>query len=83
MILVDSSVWVDYCHGVRSSKTDFLDLMLGIEPMAIGDLILTEGLQGFQSDSDDQTAKALLHGLTIFGLLGQDLAVRASGSNSP
>lgn len=78
MILVDSSVWVDYFNGVRSRETDFLDSTLGIEPVAIGDLILTEVLQGFRSDSDYQTAKSLLLGLTVFDLLGQDLAVRVA-----
>lgn len=78
MILVDSSVWVDYFNGVRSRETDFLDSILGIEPVAIGDLILTEVLQGFRSDTDYQTAKSLLLGLTVFELLGQDLAVRAA-----
>lgn len=48
MILVDSSVWVDYFNRVRSRETDFLDSMLGIEPVAIGDLILTEVLQSFR-----------------------------------
>lgn len=78
MILVDSSVWVDYFNGVRSRETDFLDSTLGVEPVAIGDLILTEVLQGFRSDSDYQTAKSLLLGLTVFELLGQDLAIKAA-----
>lgn len=78
MILVDSSVWVDYFNGIGSSETDFLDATLGIEPVAIGDLILTEVLQGFRSDSDYRTAKSLLLGLTIFELLGQDLAIKAA-----
>lgn len=78
MILVDSSVWVDYFNGVRSRETDFLDSTLGIEPVAIGDLILTEVLQGFRSDSDYQTAKSLLLGLTVFELLGRQLAVKAA-----
>ena len=78
MILVDSSVWVDYFNGVGSRETDFLDATLGFEPVAIGDLILTEVLQGFRSDSDYQTAKSLLLGLTVYELLGQDLAVKAA-----
>jgi predicted nucleic acid-binding protein len=78
MILVDSSVWVDFFNGVRSRETDFLDSTLGHEPVAIGDLILTEVLQGFRSDSDYQIAKSLLLDLTVFDLLGQDLAIRAA-----
>ena len=78
MILVDSSVWVDYFNGTRSSETDFLDSLLGIEPVAIGDLILAEVLQGFRSESDYRTAKGLLLGLTCFDLLGQELAIKSS-----
>ena len=78
MILVDSSVWVDYFNGVPTRHTDFLDSILGIEPVAIGDLILTEVLHGFRSDSDYQTAKSLLLELTVFELLGQNLAVKSA-----
>lgn len=78
MILVDSSVWVDYFNGVPSKETDFLDSTLGFEPVAIGDLILTEVLQGFRAESEYQTAKSLLLGLTIFELLGRDLAIKAA-----
>ena len=78
MILVDSRVWVDYFNGVRSRETDFLDATLGREPVAIGDLILTEVLQGFRSDVDYRTTKSLLLGLTFFELLNQEFAVRAA-----
>jgi hypothetical protein len=78
VILVDSSVWVDYFNGVRSSETDFLDAKLGVEPVTIGDLILTEVLQGFRSDSDYRTARELLLGLTVLELLGQELAIKAA-----
>ena len=52
MILVDSSVWVDYFKGTITAQTERLDGLLGVEPLAIGDLILTEVLQGFRSDRD-------------------------------
>ena len=42
MILVDSSVWIDYFRGTITPQTDKLDNLLGTEPLAIGDLILTE-----------------------------------------
>lgn len=60
MILVDSSVWIDYFNGTRSSQTDWLDSSLGDTPIIIGDLILTEVLQGFQNDRDFKIAKDLL-----------------------
>ncbi len=78
MIVVDSSVWVHYFNGTISRETDLLDEVLGSEPVAIGDLILTEVLQGFRSDSDYNKARSLLTGLTVFEMLGQDMSIRAA-----
>jgi predicted nucleic acid-binding protein len=75
MIIVDSSVWIDYFNGKDTSQTNKLDALLGIEPVAIGDLILMEVLQGFRSDSDFQKAKDLLASLTIFNMLGSENAL--------
>ena len=46
MILVDSSVWIDYFRGAITAQTDKLDKLLGTELLAVGDLILAEVLQG-------------------------------------
>ncbi|MBD2387435.1 type II toxin-antitoxin system VapC family toxin [Cylindrospermum sp. FACHB-282] len=77
MILVDSSVWIDYFNGRETPETNKLDMLLGVEPLAIGDLILTEVLQEFRSDSDYQTAKELLTSLKIFEMLGVNLALKS------
>ncbi len=50
MILVDSSVWIDYFNGKITKQTNLLDSLFGSELIVIGDLILTEVLQGFQED---------------------------------
>ena len=50
MILVDSSVWIDYFNGNKTDQTDRLDSSLGNIPIIINDLILTEVLLGFRSD---------------------------------
>ncbi|MCE5280526.1 MAG: VapC toxin family PIN domain ribonuclease, partial [Deltaproteobacteria bacterium] len=60
MILIDSSVWIDYFNGNKTAQTDWLDSALGETPIVIGDLILTEVLQGFQSDKDFKIARDLL-----------------------
>jgi predicted nucleic acid-binding protein len=78
MILVDSSVWIDYFNGVVSPYTAKLDSLLGFELIAIGDIILTEILQGFQSDKDFNTAKSVLLSLTVFDMLGQKNALAAA-----
>ncbi|OIP97596.1 MAG: VapC toxin family PIN domain ribonuclease [Syntrophobacteraceae bacterium CG2_30_61_12] len=78
MILVDSSVWIDYFSGIDSQETDRLDGVLGVSAVAIGDLILTEVLQGFRHDKDYKTARRLLGELTIFELLGTKMAVKSA-----
>ena len=78
MIVVDSSVWVDYFNGQETPQTTKLDTLLGLEPLAIGDLILTEVLQGFRADTDFAQAKDLLLSLTVFEMLGVENAIRSA-----
>jgi predicted nucleic acid-binding protein len=78
VIVVDSSVWIDYFNGVNSTATERLDALLGAEPVAVGDLILTEVLQGFRSEAHYKTARELMLSLTVFEMLGQEMAVRSA-----
>ena len=78
MILVDSGVWIDYFTGIDNKQTATLDKTLGVQSIAAGDLILTEVLQGFRHDRDYRTAKALFDNVTIFEMLGRDMAIRSA-----
>lgn len=78
VILVDSSVWIDYFIGNDSAEADFLDRTLGNRAVAIGDLILTEILQGFRHEKDYKVAKKLLEELTVFELLGKKMAIKSA-----
>jgi predicted nucleic acid-binding protein len=78
MILIDSSVWIDYFNGNQTSQTDWLDSSLGNTPIIIGDLILTEVLQGFQSDRDFKIAKDLLLDIPFVTMGGQALALESA-----
>jgi len=78
VILVDSSVWIDYFRGTATPQAEMLDSLLGTEPMAIGDLILAEVLQGFVSDRDFNQAKKLLTSLVLVDLVGRDIAIQAA-----
>ncbi len=64
MVLVDSSVWIDFFNGSVTPQCDALDALLGRELVLIGDLILTEVLQGFRTDSGYRQARTLLDPLT-------------------
>ena len=78
MIIVDSSVWVDYFNGQDTPQTTRLDALLGVELLGIGDLILTEVLQGFRTDADFGRAKMLLLSLSVFEMLGVENAIRSA-----
>lgn len=78
MILVDSSVWIDYFRGSSTPETEKLDSLLGTEPVATGDLILTEVLQGFVADRDFKQAGKLMMSLVIVDIGGREVAIRAA-----
>ena len=78
MILVDSSVWIDYFKGTSTTQTEKLDRLLGHEPLAIGDLILTEVLQGFDSERDFNDARRMLTSLMVVELGGREIAIQAA-----
>ena len=78
MIMVDSSVWIDYFNGNECSEVKFLDAILGVKPVVIGDNILTEVLQGFRGDKEYVTAKQLLSALPLFQLSNKTLALKSA-----
>lgn len=78
MMVVDSSVWIDYFRGVETPQTDKLDNTLGRKPVAIGDLILTEVLKGFRHDKDYMAARRVFEDVTIFDMLGAQMAIKTA-----
>jgi predicted nucleic acid-binding protein len=78
MILVDSSVWIDYFRGTITPHTECLDALLASELLAVGDLILTEVLQGFGSEREYNQARKLLTSLEVVDIGGQEIALAAA-----
>jgi predicted nucleic acid-binding protein len=78
LILVDSSVWIDYFNGIGSVQTSKLDRFLGFDLVVTGDLILAEVLQGFTTERDFNNARKLLTSLAIVELGGEAIAIRAA-----
>lgn len=78
MILVDSSVWIDYFNGQETSETELLDGALSADSVCIGDIVLAEVLQGFRSDRDYRLARGVLLDLSIFQIMTPALALTAA-----
>jgi predicted nucleic acid-binding protein len=78
VIVVDSSVWIDFFNGVSSPEVERLDGLLGVTPLAIGDLILVEVMQGFRNERDVATARQLFRSLALLPMLGGSNAWKAA-----
>ena len=78
LILVDSSVWIDYFNGVDCPETNRLDRLLSAEPVLTGDIILTEVLQGFDDEADFRRARTLLTRLPFEPMLGRRVALQSA-----
>lgn len=78
MIIVDSSVWIDYFNGYMSQETDRLDELLYQGEAQILDLIMTEVLQGFSKDKEFRTALQLLKKVPCYNSLTSELAIESA-----
>lgn len=78
MLVVDTSVWVDYFNGVKNPPTDYLNTVLDNTPILIGDLILAEVLQGFRYDPDFEKARRTLGKFAQESLANPGLAVQSA-----
>jgi predicted nucleic acid-binding protein len=80
MLVIDTTVWVDYFNGQINPETDYLDRALSEELILVGDLILAETLQGFREDRDFEMAQAALSRFAQVEMLNLRLA-RQSAQN--
>ncbi len=78
MIIVDTSVWIDYFNGFATGETNILDSALGKQEVVIGDLIILEILRGFRMNKDYNTAKRHLANLHQYHMLSPQLALKAA-----
>jgi predicted nucleic acid-binding protein len=75
MVLVDTSVWVDYFNGADTPESDELDNLIGSGSLLMGDLVLAELLQGFTRESDYRRARDLLAEIPYVDLVGKEVAL--------
>lgn len=82
MILVDSSVWIDFFRNVSNAQTDQLVARLKGEidgaDVAVADLVVFEVLRGFRDPKDQRRARDLLLDIEVVEIGGLDNALRAA-----
>jgi len=80
VIVVDSSVWIDYFTGKDTPQIEKLDSLPGNELIAIGDLMLVEVLPGFRAEKDFRQARKLLMSLTVLNMLNTTMALKSAAN---
>jgi predicted nucleic acid-binding protein len=81
MIVVDTSIWIDYLRGVGSDRIEKLRTLMRRQPeLLIGDLILCEVLQGCRSEAEATEVEAALREFAIVPLCTPDVAVAAAAN---
>lgn len=78
MIVVDTSVWIDYVNGVHTAQTDILDKELQESRVVTGDVIMVEFLQGFRDNKQFKTARMLMDSLEYYDFVGKEMAIKAA-----
>jgi predicted nucleic acid-binding protein len=78
VIIVDTTVWVDYLRGKPTPQTDWLDAHLTQERLGLTDLILCEVLQGTRDADGFQAVRRELMKFEIFSTGGVMLAIAAA-----
>jgi predicted nucleic acid-binding protein len=78
MVIVDSSVWIDYLNNQLNRQTNWLENAIGQIEIGLTSLILCEVLQGIRHDRQFRETREQLATLTVFDGLGEGLAVAAA-----
>jgi predicted nucleic acid-binding protein len=80
VIVVDTSVWIDFFDGRPTPEADALNELLGEWPIIVGDLTMVEVLAGFRTDSDFARAQSLLETCEVRPMVGKAVAIEAAGN---
>jgi predicted nucleic acid-binding protein len=78
LIVVDSSVWIDFLNGRNAPHVATLRATLGTDEIIVGDLMLCEVLQGLANERAAQQVEALLRRFEIVAMAGEAIAVAAA-----
>jgi len=78
VVIIDTTVWIDYLRGVSNSETDWVHAELDRQRLGLTDLILCEVLQGVRDESQAKDVERQLLKLEVFPGGGVDVAKDAA-----
>jgi predicted nucleic acid-binding protein len=78
MVIVDTTVWIDYLEGVTNRETDWVHAELDRQRLGLTDVIFCEVLQGVRNELTAKRVERQLLKLEVLGTGGVDLAREAA-----
>ena len=78
MVIVDTTVWIDYLLGLTNPETDWVHAELDRQRLGLTDVILCEVLQGVRDEVVAKDVERQLLKLAVFETGGVDLAREAA-----
>lgn len=79
MVIVDTTVWIDYLRGTVNSQSKWLDRHMSSQRLGLTDLILCEVLQGIRGPAVfSQIRDELLRRFYVFDTGGTEVAIAAA-----
>lgn len=80
MVIVDTTVWIDYLGGTLSAETEWLDREMPLQRIGLTDMILCEVLQGIRETSEFQRMRDQLLTFEVFSTGGAENAIAAASN---
>lgn len=80
MVIVDSTVWIDYLGGIENPETQWLEREAQRQRLGLTDIILCEVLQGIREDGRFAETRRVLLQMEVFVTGGQDFAIQCAES---
>jgi predicted nucleic acid-binding protein len=78
VVIVDTTVWVDYLRGIRNPETNWLDREAGRARLGLTDLILCEVLRGVRNEREFHRVRSGLLKFELFDIGGEEIAIAAA-----
>ena len=76
--IIDTTVWIDFFRNSKTEQTDLLEVVVRRGEAALGDVILSEILQGIDSDREFRSLKRHFANFPIYPMIGRQNAIRSA-----
>jgi len=78
VVIVDTTVWIDYFGGVKNAESDWLDREIHRQRLGLTDIILCEVLQGIREEASFGRVLRELRRFEVFETGGAELTIAAA-----